>query len=385
MYGTAAACLSGVFLQTSRLGRGYETVQIARNLYQTGEFANPYATMSTGLTAHAAPLFPAFLSTLLLAVHGNSLLFARLATACAAMAFGVLLALIPEIAQIFIGNRKAGTIVSAALIVIPVFPTIGQSEAIYVALGLSGFALLVERNTGSPLRLGILCGMLLLLSPSVVPFIAVYLFGAFMRRVLTARLIAVIALVSFALCLPWMLRNQFRLGTFSIRDNFGLELQANNNSFSSPDSSGIFASNSRYHPNMNIHQAELVRDIGEVRFNDRKCIEAVKWIRSNPRAFAALSLKRFLRFWLPGWYQMPFAIGVWVVTLASIPQIIRVFCKERGTAVWYLILSMMAFSFPYYFFLGELRYRIPVLWVTTLLSCPVLAQLCQQFRRLSAR
>jgi hypothetical protein len=305
------------------------------------------------------------------------MLFAIVATLCASFAFGLMVAVLPDLAERFIGDAKAGSMLAVALIAVPVFPTLGQSEAIYTALGLAGFTLLVERKART-WWLGLICGLLVLLSPSVIPFVAVYLLGAFMRRLLTLRQIGAVSFLSFGLCLPWMLRNEIRLGAFAIRDNLGLELQVNNNSFASPDTSGIFASNSRYHPNMSVQQAEVVKAIGEARFNAAKRAQAIDWIETHPVAFASLSIRRLMYYWFPGRYHMPFSIAVWLLTLASLPSSLYILLKRRGSAPYYLLLSMIAFSLPYYVFLGDLRYRMPILWITALFACQTVMQLRQR-------
>ena len=186
-----------------------------------------------------------------------------------------------------------------------------------------------------------------------------------------------IALLSFTVCLPWMFRNRVRLGTFSVRDNLGLELQANNNAFATAATEVSPKSKQVYHPNLNVEQARLVKSLGEVRYNDLKREQAIEWIRNNPRDFVSLCLRRIARFWFP--LSMPFAIGVWIITLASIPASIHVVLKKRGSAAFWALLSMLAFSLPYYLILGDLRYRIPVLWVTALFACYASAEIWAVF------
>ena len=42
-------------------GSGLETLAVARSLALTGKFADPFAPMATGPTAHLAPVYPAAL------------------------------------------------------------------------------------------------------------------------------------------------------------------------------------------------------------------------------------------------------------------------------------------------------------------------------------
>ena len=367
LYGFAAAVLSGVLLQTSAFGPGFESLQIARSLFTSGQFASPYI-VATGPTAHMGPLFPALLAAILYCAGGNWTLFAVMATVLSAFAFALVMKLLPALTRTFWGDSRIGLLCAGALIVVPVFPTIGQAEAAYVAVLLAWFCLSVERGAGS-LALGIMCGGVMLLSPAPLPFLAVYLTGAWRRKLLTPSKFVQVAFVAFGVCLPWMIRNEVRVGSFCLRDNLGLELQVNNNSFAGPTEDEIGLSYERYHPSDNTEQAQSVKSLGEVRYNIVKEQEAIEWIRSHKRQFVLLSVKRLLYFWFPGKAHLPFSVGVWLLTLASIPAVIFTLVRKADSGAFYLLLAMIAFSMPYCFILADLRYRLPVLWVTAVFAC----------------
>ena len=113
---------------------------------------------------------------------------------------------------------------------------------------------------------------------------------------------AAVAAGAALVCLPWFIRNyeQFH-SVFFVRDNLGLELYTSNNSCATPTMLGNYLSGCHFqtHPNVNAAVAAEVLEKGEIRFNQERMHEAFAWISENPRAFASLTARRFMRFWFP--------------------------------------------------------------------------------------
>jgi hypothetical protein len=95
VFGFLHAIVNTTFLSRTGFGPGFETVAIARSLATTGRFADPYAPVPTGFTAHSAPLYPAFLA-LPLWFHSVSAM-AITAILANAVAFGILISLLPPL------------------------------------------------------------------------------------------------------------------------------------------------------------------------------------------------------------------------------------------------------------------------------------------------
>src|SRR6266436_5504962 len=57
---------------TDKVFSAPESYRLAHNLTEKGQFANPFATLDTGPSAHMAPAFPAYLALLIRAFGGGS-------------------------------------------------------------------------------------------------------------------------------------------------------------------------------------------------------------------------------------------------------------------------------------------------------------------------
>jgi cbb3-type cytochrome oxidase subunit 3 len=169
-------------------------------------------------------------------------------------------------------------------------------------------------------------------------------------------------------CLPWFIRNyrQFH-AVFFIRDNFGLELYTSNNSCARPTMLENFNTgcHDQTHPNNNAAIAAEVATVGEIQFNHDRLKQALAWIESNPRAFASLTGRRFIKFWFPSLYGLRYAIPTGILTIFSFAGIVMMYRNHRRAA---LLLSSTLFLYPliHYVLQFEARYRYPIFWATFL-------------------
>jgi hypothetical protein len=378
LYGFAHAFLSAIFLSHAGFYTGFESVAIANSIAATGRFANPFAALPTGLTAHCAPLCPALMG-LILRIYDSRFFLASVMTALNALLFGILLSLLPPLGERLFNSRRIGTRAAWIAILLPVFRIEPESESIALATVLAAFCL-VATGTGRTILCGVLGGIGVLLSPTAAPLIILWLLGlAYLRR-RNGRDVVACSLIIFSICLPWCLRNLSELGSFTLRDNFSLELQVYNNDLAQPvmaDNGPAFVA---FHPNFNVREAERVRNSGEVVYNRNKRSVALAWIANHRRRFAYLTSARWVLFWFPDRRVLPFAPVVWVLAVLAIPAIFSAFRSGPGIRS-VLALSLLAFSFVYGLVESDFRYSQPVLGGLLLFSSETLGKLTSRARK----
>ncbi len=369
--------LSLVLLKGTAFGLGYESVAIARTLAQTGQFANPYASLATGATAHLAPLYPALLASSLRTFGVDRTAFLAVSV-LASVLFGYVVSSLPALAQRVHGRKAVGLIAALLVLSMPVFQMSFQWESIFVAADLLCFCLATYKGQGRSFFPGFLAATVCLSNPVGILFLGTWSAGLLLKKIWTLRAFAAVWLICGALCLPWMLRNYFVLGSFCLRDNFGLELQVNNNDLAVPLLSDNAPAHSRYHPNVNRFQAAQLAAVNEPEYNSLKLEKAKSWIRTHPVRFITLALQRAFYFWFPDARSGPFAATTWLLTILSIPSMAVALRRKDLAAL--LVLSMFAFSLPYVLVNVELRYRTPVLWITALFAGETVYWLICRFR-----
>ena len=105
----------------------------------------------------------------------------------------------------------------------------------------------------------------------------------------------------FLTALPWMLRNHSTLGTFSVKDNFGMTVYASNNDCakSSLAASGASGCYDAKHPNSSAQELRILNQLGEARYDSVRTGDTVRWVRSHAKVFTGLTFRRIFDFWLP--------------------------------------------------------------------------------------
>lgn len=370
-----------------------ETIRTALTLAYTGRYADPFHPVPTGPTAHVPPLFPAMAAALLKASDYRWGIVLQWA---AVLKVSLLLSLFPIAAQ-RLGLGWASGFVAAIFWVVATPILYPRFEAQLAALSfllltLAAASFLAARSRRSAILLGGAGAAAALTQPSCLPVIAAILaLGAVAAR--KQALLA--ALVLFALLVPRAVRNRIALGAWiPVRSNLGLELAVGNAdcakfSFRLNYKEGCMR---LMHPNVNPSEALLVRDLGEAEYNRRRLAAAWSWIRSHPAAFASLTLRRVLAFWLPhenedmlDEFRRPgfrvHRLFQWALTPISFAGLLLLWKASRAGAL--LLGAWLALYPPVYYLLqADDRYRFPILWVSYLLGSHVLVRLAG---RLAAR
>jgi hypothetical protein len=346
------------------LGALWEAPAIARNLAAGRGFSNPYGVFESGPTAHLPPLFPAVLAVLLLAL-GDTLAFAYAAILLAVLAQAVYCMLfIPLSAEVF-HDRRPGVAAAIFSAVVPTIEPLPQWEAIYAALAMQLFCLATARWIRSGAVAGLLCGVLLLLNPALLPLALAWM----VYRKTRARQWAAFAAGAALVLLPWTVRNYTVMGgLFFVRDNLGSELYMSNADCSDArhwvnDSSGCHG---QLQPNKSIREAQAVRELGELAYNRDRMTKARRWIAQHPARFLDLTARRIREFWLPTPEKQPiYEYSRWPITILSAAGI-ALLLRQRDRSVIFFAGGLLAYSLLYYFVQASTRYRSPVLWLSVM-------------------
>ena len=378
-----------------------ESFCLARNLAETGQFANPFVPLATGPSAHLAPAFPAFLA-LLVRTFGEGSAGIYAIKLAAVLALSLHLACFPLYSRALGMGELTGVL--AALIWIAAGVGIAHSHPPLVMFGWESFyaAILVatavcccgyldsssNASTLPAWLLGCLLGALALTSSTAGIIFMAWLGWVAWRNISAFKtksyLIAI--LLPVVIVAPWIVRNYLVFGRIiPVRDNFGLELAVSNNDcarfgISQNLESGCFA---RVHPNANLYEASKVLAEGEPAYNQERLRDAKLWIQSHPTQFVKLSALRFAAFWFPpssgetysllGHGRTLERIAVYSMTLLSFAGLLMLYRRDQLNAI---LCALCLFCYPllYYFVQYEYRYRYPILWLSFLLgSLPIAA------------
>lgn len=371
-----------------------ETTRVARSLIETGQFRDPFAKAPTGPTAHVAPAYPV-LYGVVIAIFGREqagFLALRVLTIAAYSLAG---ACLPWLAVLCGLRPWVGFTAALLSAVMPIPGRCFKWESLFVALLLVALmcftlAWLEQRRLKTVLILGALWGTTMLFTPSVTPVWLVW--GALMAyrgRFPTFGQAMAFWALPLAIVAPWLVRNYYAFGQFVfVRSNLGLELVVSNNDCASSWSLDNLRSgcSARFHPNENLVVARQVAALGEPRFNALQLEKAISWIRANPFRFARLTVERAWRFWFPPPHHEKGA-GYWNVLLISlltalgIPGLVLLARANRSAAL--LCGSCLAvFPLIHYIVQVDLRYRYPILWISTFLACVAMYRLAGSFGHL---
>lgn len=384
---------------------GPETWNLAHNLREHAEFANPFVPHPTGPSTHLAPAYPAMLALLtwLFGAHTAGAFASHVAAALAASA---LLGLLPYFsAKLGFGNGPG--LAGAIVWIVGELSLFPNWEASYAGLLIAASTVLFRRllapgrtSKATVLAAAFIIALLLLLNPSCLP---VFLFWIGWlawkwKRALFCFPGVLLVLLPAILISPWMVRNYLLFDRFvPIRGNFGLELAISNNDCAS---FGLVANHEtgcfqKVHPNGSEIEAARVLIEGEAAYNSRRLDEACAWIGHNPRKFAGFALQRAEAFWFPhdepGFLAGAMEPGrrserlaIYLMTLLSLAGLWLAWRRDRLSAV---ILSIWLILYPavYYMVQYEDRYRHPIMWMTFLLGGLPMAEGLKRLLRIFTR
>src|ERR1051326_4550876 len=135
----------------ARYGAGYEILNVARTLAETGTFGNPYAALPTGPTAHVAPLYTRCLA-LLIRFLGYSVAFAFVTSTCALLMHALQAALLPYVSLLLFDRMAPGVCAALMTIFLPLYYFLPEFEIVYDAVGLMLFCLAASHFAARPSR-----------------------------------------------------------------------------------------------------------------------------------------------------------------------------------------------------------------------------------------
>lgn len=282
---------------------------------------------------------------------------------------------------------------AGALLPVHLLAEVRGGEAPLAGLVLLGLLMLPRDWCSGPWRTVVLGGMATGMAVLVNPAFVLVLPGLALLNTGTVRgwdRVIRLACAALACCLtvaPWAMRNYFALGGFApVRSNFGIEFRMSNH----PDARADMVANFevpesiRVHPTLDEEAARAVLLEGEVAYNRRLKGEATAWLLSEPVAFAGLTGRRILNFWVPpapeplrGAALAALALGGWVGL---------VWARSSGLPGSGLqIVTWLAFPLVYYLVQSAPRYRYPLTWAFLLYSVWALSRLAASWTSGSAR
>jgi hypothetical protein len=169
------------------------------------------------------------------------------------------------------------------------------------------------------------------------------------------------SLTFFVVLSPWLIRNYEAFGRFVfIRDDFGLQFRLGNGPFAD----GMLMP--YLQPNLNKIELEKFQRMGELAYAAECKRVAFDWIRTHPRRFAVISLKRFFYFWngvprpTSGNAFVDFRSSAFLATsVLAIWGLIRALRQKRPGA-WLFAGLIIFYPAVYYFVFPHARYRHPI-------------------------
>jgi hypothetical protein len=369
---------AGIYTMTSHVipfGSGFEMVALAQNLVRHGSFANPFAVLDTGPTAANPPLYP-FLLALMIKVFRVPEIVVFIATLGNIIANAVTANLIWRISGLFFNDLRVGLV--AAIFWILSSQLTPSWDVGYTVTTLLIFCLLTARTISgrrfviSGTGAGLLAGALFLFNPSTILISMPWLgWLAYKHRASRKQTVSYCCLVIAVLCLTgatWGLRNQQQLGKFVIRTNLGMTLYASDNDCARPSLIASEANNcyQAHHPNTSIEEAQLLEKLGEVNYDHVRKHDAEDWMRSHPIPLLRLTLARVRDFWFPIADKHLFQSAViWICTVLSIPGLILM-ARKRNDVTLFVGFVLLIYPLMYYIVVSDVRYRLPVLWLSLL-------------------
>lgn len=365
------------------LGPGREMVAIARNLAQGGSYGDSFRSLKTGPTAMNPPLYPLFLA-LCFKLFRNPVAATIAILGANIVVNAFVPALLPRMSVLLWGAALPG--IAGGVLSILASQLIPDWDADYTQLGLILFCIAtiqLVKNHGYGIWQGAVAGsglgLLLLLSQVTLmvalPWIGFVLFVERIRPRDMPRFLMPLFVAAILVNVPWVLRNYGIWGEFTTRTNFGMVLYSSNSDCAKPsvyeqlDSGCSELTN----PEMSFAEATQLKSMGEPAYGRLKAQEAEAWIRSHPRRFLELTAARIVQFWFPVAVPPRYAIYmVWMITILSIPGLFLMVRRRTPVALFFGAVLLL-YPLTYYIVVSGIRYRVPILWVSSLAAGYLLA------------
>ena len=379
----------------------YELERTALSLAQTGVYGNPYA-IPTGPSAHVAPGYTLILAAIFkLFGTGMGAELVKQIFSSAVSAFQC--ALILPVARGLLLDARVGLLTAVFKALLPVkfgTETMGDWEAPYTAIALMLLSVVmfrIYREKNFKLKRAVLAGFAwgigVLFAPVLLPIFAISvavgaLFASNREQLGYLRFCAVELLLVAACLAPWAIRNDRALGAPVIaRTNLGIELRISNNDLASADEHVNFDHGlyQKYHPLQNPREAALLRQMGEIAYNEHAEQQALTWIRAHPGKFVELSMQRARLFWFYTPHNVDLLQQIKYFLLALIHVLglfglVYLFRRNRIAAV-VLSLILVVYPLPNYLIHVGPRQSYPVDWILVLLMFSLMVPLSDTWRR----
>ena len=375
-----------------------EPVRIASSILHSGEFANPFATMPTGPTAHAAPGLP-FLQFAILRLFGDGSAGWLGLRFLPSLALSLQFALLPWLAREMGFTWWTGVLAS----VFGLAAKAGLEERweahiaglLSLLLTASACRWQVGRRSGTwAIVTGAIAALAIYVQPVMGATYGVWVLWSARPLGFLSRRVLPLWLIPLALAVPWIARGYAVLGgLFPLRDNLGIEMYVSFNDCA-PYSFRANMRNScieRFHPNSSVDEALAIRTMGEYRYNQDRLQKALSWISGHPGQATGLVLRRIWFFWFPsddGWQgyleQRVRMLALDVLTLLSFAGLylyLKRGLKRGPVGGPFILLWIALYPLIYYAIQFEFRYRYPILWTTWLLAAWAIVELIRLIRR----
>lgn len=366
----------------------YEMVRIAKSILRFHVFGNPYA-IPTGPTAHEMPLFPLFLSGVHL-VFGNGALAEafNITLTSSASALRCIL-LLPFCVSLGLSRRIGIVAASLSSVYISAIQTEVRGDwdgpwqaLLLLAITWQTLRIWKEQSwlNRTPWLWIFLWATTIVVQPALLPVLATFLVAGFVSlpsgadraRYIRMALMVVLAVVIFLL--PWAVRNKLALGKLLwTRSNFGLEVWTSNG----PNRAWDIGTNVGYRiplPQDDAREAELLKQMGEVRYNQMRLAEASAWIRQRPTEFTYLTARRFVAFWFPPGNSLVHSIVRIGFSVLALAGFVILFHIQRLMAIVFF-LTWLTFTPIYYIVEWSSRYRYPIEWELVICAAITLSSL----------
>jgi len=354
---------------------GFESLQIAYSLAHGQGFANPFADLQSGPTAHLAPVFP-FLLSFVIRWFGDASRAIAVIDWMGVLAAGLQLSLWPFAARRLGMGFWSGALGAGLWLTFGLVPrTVWEADyvaVLVIVLSMAMYKILTERSSTAYIAsTAAIWGLTILASPVVfLPFVVLALCGIFIGNINGKQKLVLVAIPLLVLT-PWTIRNYRAFHhIFLVRDNLGLELSVSNNECAEFSLIANQLTSCYVHPNEDPQEAARFRSMGEYAYNQERLRQAVHWIAENPRRFGSLTLERAVAFWFPNGSGNPFTSQVdwnvkvlWAITLFSFPGLVLLWWRNRIAALICLI-WLIFFPPVYYLIQFDVRYRTPIMWAS---------------------
>lgn len=398
-----AVCLLAVGLRMKTLlrmpagaGFGVENERVAASLARGQGWSDAFP--GAFASAHVAPLHPLLLSVIYRLFGTYETVTGRAVQEGLSIAVATLIVLLlPVMARKLEFSSAAGwtsAFVAACLPANTWDEATGHQDQVFATLAFLGliwtFTHLRQSGWSDRRALawaGVLLGMIALLSPNLllVPVLILgveWMVGTGVRaRILRVGLVMAAFVVLFIT--PWMARNYWVLGgVVPLRSNFGLELAVGNRS--GADGHTYALGFDEMHPFRN--SAELARliQVGELAYAKDKQRQAVKWIADHPAQFGWLTLRRAWLFWFSTderWCELTprlrLSIRIYgLLGILALLELLRLLVRGKPAGRM-LICAVLGVGLPYFVTHVDTRYRLPIVGLSALLSCNLIAALAR--------